>query len=317
MAQAAVDNHRVQVSHKSAHATASSQPTPAGSSSYFLFFVGLGLVAFGVGLIQPPSAVQHAEWIALKFSRLGVHGAPMIAAGMTIFCLGFVVRFQAKLGRALSSTNDTSNDHEFTRLAEEYAQLRGSLGNVQTELLANKHRQDSMLESIATFTEQPQAPDENSNAMFRLAASLDQLGARIEERLKHQASIYDGRLADITTAVVRAQQEITEAVDNVELTVSQPAQTIAHETNECPSEFTGDDFGFEEHEAPESAEEEFHVMVEFEEEVPEAPASAGAQDSPLGMLDSLDDFGGLVEPNAPLPNPPQTEQDNSWPPRVE
>lgn len=320
MALAARDNQRV---HTSGENASSHQVTtgklPSGLSGYFLFFAGACFVAFGVGLLQPPVAVPHAEWIATKFSRLGVQGLPIIAAGFTIFSLGFVARLQASIGRALSGKSEQQSNPELERLAEEFGQLRGALGNVQTELLANKQRQDSMLESIQSAPAQGQSDAENSKAMFRLAASLDQLGARIGERLKEQATVFDGRLADITTAVVRAQQDITEAVDQIELRASQqaapvaeqqPTETAAIESNEPQTYEFIDDLGYEEPAAEESDEEELHIMVELEEEEP-----ARVQDSPLGLLDSLDDFGSLVDPNPPLPSPPQHEQEKSWPPR--
>ena len=198
----------------------------------------------------------------------------------------------------MSESSETAP--EIFRLVEELSQVRGALGNVQTELLANKQRQDSILESIQSVTTKNKSTEGDSNAMFRLAASLDQLGARIEERLKHQGQSFESRLSDVTTSVVRAQQEVTEAVDQVKTTVSRVASEIevvkqqeqylanqistlsqpappsqvapvaanfSQETEDSP-EFTQDDFGFvEEQTKPESSEEDLHVYVELEEEV--------------------------------------------------
>lgn len=325
MALAARDNQRVRASNENApsHQIPTSK-LPSGFSGYFLFFAGACFVAFGVALLQPPVAVPHAEWIATKFSRLGVQGLPIIAAGLTIFSLGFVARLQAKIGRSLAGQGEQPGNPDLERLAEEFGLLRGALGNVQTELLANKQRQDSMLESIQSVITQSQGGGENGTAMFRLAASLDQLGARIGERLKEQASTFDGRLTDITAAVVRAQQDITEAVDQAEQRASQHATTLAErpqveaaESNQPDAYEFLDDLGYEEvvaeeHVAEAPPEEELQIMVELE---PDPPAPV--QDSPLGLLDSLDDFGSLVNPNPPLPAQPQPEAKNSWPPHPE
>ena len=360
--------------------------TPSGASGYFLFLLGLGVAAFGYGLVQPPAAVPHADWIATKFARMGIYGVPFIAAGLTIFCFGFVQRLQARVGRSLSQGTTNDNSGEVERLAHELGQVRAALGNVQTELLANKQRQDSMLESIQTVTAKKKDGEGDSNAMFRLAASLDQLGARIEERLKLQGQSFESCLQDVTTSVVRAQQEVTEAVDQVvssvdscgreiqtcagdiqELKQREPVvvqapqptesftQTTTQTVEDCAPtvaqttqpEFVEDDLGYEECDETPNAEEDLQIFVELEETeetvaAVEEPAPAMPQESSLGILDSLDDYGTMVEPpvetpaeptqnqnqnplrmagnepSSPLPgqNDPMSPSEQPWPPRL-
>lgn len=335
--------------------------TPSGASGYFLFLFGLAVAAFGYGLVQPPAAVPHADWIATKFARMGIYGVPFIASGLTIFCFGFVQRLQARVGRSLSFSEDSEVAPEVERLACELGQVRNALGNVQTELLANKERQDSMLESISAVTAKKQGGESDSNAMFRLAASLDQLGARIEERLKLQGQSFEGCLQDVTTAVVRCQQEVTDAVDNVVHSVETcsrdiqevkerepvvvqqvaPVETCAPVQSQFVEpqqtqqpEFTEDDLGFQEADER-CSDEDMQIFVELEEEAPEPvqePAPAVPQDSPLGILDSLDDYGSMVEPapqeaqnestlrmasepNSALPGQePMSPSEQAWPP---
>ncbi len=311
MAHASRDSH---------HARVAQQKSPGGFSSFLLFLTGIGIALFGAGLLHPPTAVPHADWIATKFSRLGVEGLPFIAAGMTIFCMGLIARLQSKIGRQAPVQEDSEIAPEVARLVGELSQVRGALGNVQTELLANKQRQDSMLDSIKVALVKESSSDNNSNAMFRLAASLDQLGARIEERLRTQGVSFEGRLSDVTNAVVRAQQEVTEAVDQVERHL---AQFGRYEPDDSSASYS-DDLGYEEAPQRASAEEELEILVELEEDVQPAVQRAPKQAEPkLGLLDSLDDFGSLVKPEAPLPNSQQNSQTStpprpsSWPPSRE
>lgn len=315
----------------------SNHPTGPGSSSVstgfapsFLVLSGLVVALAGVFLILPPSFLPHGEWIATRLLRAGVMPGSLLAAGFGAFCLGLVASRQARFTNAVLENTDSDVPESFETLRSDLLKIRTAMGNVQTELLANQQRQDSMIRSIQDLHREEPEEDRNANAMFRLAASLDQLGARIEERLKSQNATLDHKLSEVTSALQSSQSDMSQGLDEVlnqilEIAaapptgqVAAPAPTSNGAHPESPEEFHSaqDDFGYEEPEASGDDDDDMHVYVELEEDRPEAETPQPAE-SALGILDEIDDFGMVrePEPTEPEPTPLRMADPNRMSPR--
>ena len=316
-------------SNKHTHPSSSSVST--GFAPSFLFLSGLVVAAAGVFLIQPPSYLPHGEWIATKLLRAGVMPGSLLVGGFVAFCLGFVVNRQARFTNAVLGGSGSDVPESFDKIQGDLRKIRTAMGNVQAELLANQQRQDSMIQSIQGLRTEEPDDDQNANAMFRLAASLDQLGARIEERLKSQNSTLDSKLSEVTSALQSSQNDMSEGLDEVlnqileiSASVPEPSESTHIESShqepesfpETPQEFTPeqDDFGYEEPEASHDA-EEMRVYVDLEEE--QETHEAQTAESTLGILDEIDDFGMVrePEPTEPEPTPLRMADPNRMSPR--
>ncbi len=277
-------------------------PTPVSIGGLGLLIVlgGTAITAVGVALTVAVDRVPRGEWIAAKLGEAGLASGALAATGLVLATVGLAMRSMARahhkaLSRA-SIPREPKPPQQLLTLTEDQSKIRMAMGNVQAELLANKARQDSILDvlrDVSGFVHNEQA---QANAMFRLAASLDQLGARIEQRLKNQQESMQTRIEEVATTIEESRQGLMQAISELarELRTSNraplPARTYAS-NEETETEYE-DDLGWEES-ADSSDGDEFVIEVELEEAAPE-----------LGLLDEFDEMGNMRDnpsPPAPLP----------------
>jgi len=197
---------------------------PGGASEApFMMFLGLGFTLAGVALALGPRFSWKLDQISRGFAYLGVHGGTFFIGGVILAGLGLVRRAQAQSALAAEELNDDQLILE--RVASDLIQMRNSVEHVarcvdevDTKIgLVSKNVHD--LEFKLRKDEQeakPETPiDEGQrDAIYRLAASVDHVGARIDHRLKSQYDSLQLRLEDISAIVLAAQKSNTpEPVD--------------------------------------------------------------------------------------------------------
>jgi len=153
----------------------------------FLFLLGFGLIALGVGFAFAPQYSWQVTKIAQKASALGLQNGALVVGGLVTFALGIVARVASSGStsssidprpeiEALQSEMHIHNEQFSTKLA----QLRTALMQVNdsvTTVAANQA-------ALHTETEKPASSgDHSQDAVFRLAASLDKLHAHLDERV--------------------------------------------------------------------------------------------------------------------------------------
>jgi hypothetical protein len=166
------------------HSTTSAGSGRTGAG--FLFFLGFCLVAAGVGFAAAP----HYSWTVTKIARqvaaLGLQNGVLVVGGLTLFGLGIVARGR---GNPVSEAVEDDAPNEELHLLNE--QVSAKFSQTRTALLQLSEGQRtlaSQLQALHQKADERPAPVEapqnnNQDALFRLAASLDKLNAHVDERI--------------------------------------------------------------------------------------------------------------------------------------
>jgi len=145
---------------------------------------------------------------------------------------------------------------------------------------------------------QPAAGDGQGEAVFRLAASLDKVGARIEERMKSQFSTLRERLDSVQSGIENRQEALEARLEEF---ATAPAPAASHE-------FAPEQTPVQQAMPAPAPEPQVHAEVqpepqpEIQWQAPSEPVAyeppPAPVESPLGVLDMIEPD----EPFAPLPD---------------
>lgn len=217
----------------------------------WLLVAGVLMVLTGVALVVLPTVLPAHAWIARSLANRGVTALPIAISGVMLFGLSLTSRLsRAQFLAAMRSNQDDSPsiDH----LANQVAHLGDGLQALRIEFVYLKDVVQSGVDRV-----QSAAPPENSSdAVYRLAASLDQVGMRIEERFLAGHREVSEALRAITSAIETVRASSAELRDAVEETAAKTAQPTSGTGNSAPS--------------------------------------ADADSARLGILDMLDDLGRIL-----------------------
>lgn len=283
---------------ETAHSGAQSTAPRSGAQAGLLLLAGFGSALFGLAISVGPLASWKAAQIMVGLDYLGVHGGTLFVGGLVLMGLGMLRRGQHAIAvNADEAHGDTAVIEE---VATDVVQMRNALDHMQR---VSSQVQDEVGELKRIIEAQvqvqaqvqaaaPTAPtgDTQGDAVFRLAATLDKLGARIEERMKSQFSTLQERLTSVESSFETSQEAIEGQLEQLaRASVPEP------ELGSTPAPSYG----------PEPAQE---FAREFAQELPDVPAPvqeapAVPVDSPLGVLDTIEPD----EPQAPLSQPAQDE----------
>jgi hypothetical protein len=165
---------------------ASSDPAArAPKSAGFLFVLGFGLLAAGLGFAFAPHYSWQVVQVAQQAAGLGLSNGALVVGGLVCFGLGLVARAAGAMpppqdtraeSEALQSELHILNEQFSTKLA----QIRTSVIQVAETVSAVAAQQQALAEGQAP---RGGGEDQSRDAMFRLAASLDKLHAHLDERV--------------------------------------------------------------------------------------------------------------------------------------
>ena len=152
-----------------------------GLTGLTLWIGGVSALGLGTAMALGGSISPEVGWIATKLSRSGVSAGPVLACGAVVLGLAWVTRLQRRQNRRLGAVLGQSVT--LGKLSTDFSGLRGNLSRVQLEfaevLQTNRAILNVSRQQLAATEGEPQ-----NDAMFRLAASMDQLGARLETRVR-------------------------------------------------------------------------------------------------------------------------------------
>ena len=153
---------------------------PGRSAGAFLMTLGFGILAAGIGLSLAPEYSWKVTKLARQLEALGFQPGPITMGGLILFGLGIVART-----RTTASPVSAGQDSDFLMVADQLAtdlsRMNSSLIRVQEELAAIEEAQRMFAGKRAS--EEAEAAEQH-NAMFRMAASLDKLGASVGQQLR-------------------------------------------------------------------------------------------------------------------------------------
>lgn len=194
-------------------------PSGAGSqgsstSAGLLLFGGVCLVLLGLALALAPEFVPEAKRIAGKLAGRGLSFEVVGALGATLFGLGLVLKSLARIGGRVDGLRDEQVDLSLLleRVVGELADLRAST--------------DRSRASSASAEAQVGAAQSEKDALFRMAASLDQLSGRIEKRVQSDLASLGGELERIGQNLGRVEQRLGQLEARRPVAAQQPAPPL-------------------------------------------------------------------------------------------
>jgi hypothetical protein len=161
--------------------------------THLLFCTGLLLVALGLGLAAAKELSPEAARVAEKLAGRGLGWDVVGALGATLLGLGVVRRAVSSVGARLEGLRDEQIDMSLLqeRVVGELADLR------------NGHSA-----APAAAAGGPISGQNEKDALFRLAASLDQLAARIDKRVQTDLAGLSQQLERVTGALGKIEQRL-------------------------------------------------------------------------------------------------------------
>lgn len=272
--------HELELEHESTHESEPRVKTPSRAlESGLLILTGFAASGGAVAMLN----AKQFSWTLYRFSRdldrLGISKGSLIMGGLVLIGVGMAIRAAAAAARVAASTRGASaapqpvepTDHgvELENLQANVGLLQDGLEQTQQELSALVAGQQQMLAQVASLAQaDKQGADEikkgQNDALFRLAASMDKIGQRLEETIK-------SGIEPLQQAVESIPASIEERLVAVPVGNAGSAPTTHTQVDE---------------------DEEMTVLVDFEDDgSDDVDFEALSQD--LGLLDKLDQLDQL------------------------
>lgn len=174
-------------------------PQAAGSPEpTLLFLTGFLATAGGLALAAAPGLSPQLGKVTEKLAEMGLHTGALMMGGMILLALGMLSRALANVAEGGRSDSDTLLE----QLGEDQATLRTVCARMEQRL----GQLAQTVQGLGEAGEQSgakQEESESSDALWRLAASLDQLGARLEKGLDGHIRTLEQRIAGVVSALER------------------------------------------------------------------------------------------------------------------
>jgi molecular chaperone GrpE (heat shock protein) len=261
--------------------SASRRGRSAGAAGGLLVGSAFLLWCAAAAAVAVPRLAPQYGWVFKLAAKHGVTGGPLALCGVCVWGLGLVARAIARSQR---------DDQDESRERLRFDQLTGALSLVREKvdateaLLTRVHETAQSALEIAQNEQSNAAAQNRQDAIFRLAASLDQVGARLDQRMQTQQAAIETALQDTAKSLRTALDDINEVAH------SRPAVSPNTDLLER--------------------------AIDRKRSAAMRSDSAGTIESSLGVLDTLDDFGmaqsdskrtiarertDVESPSAPLP----------------
>lgn len=161
-----------------------------------LFCLGVLLIAVGLGLAAAPELSSEAKHVAEKLAGRGLGWDVVGALGAMLLALGLVRRAVSSVAARIEGLRDEQIDMSLLqeRVVGELADLRTGRGTAPPG--------GSPAPASAAVSEN------EKDALFRMAASLDQLAARIDKRVHTDLSGMGKELERVSLALSKLDQRL-------------------------------------------------------------------------------------------------------------
>lgn len=253
-------------------------PESRGRFSEFLL-LGTGLIQFltGAALIVVPSAFPQYAWVVQSLARRGVTGLPLYVGGVVLTGLWLSTRTNRARAEA-ARDGAVAAAAAIEKMAGEIGHQGDGLQGLRIEFVYLKDALQNQLERLErTRPSTPANNDNPSDAVFRLAASLDQLGARLEERI-------NANHRELGQNV----QALSKEVETLKAIASAPRPEPVREPEPEPEEA-------DEEVSPKIARIESNgASIDRTSKEDGWEHDDSARHSRLGLLDMLDDLGRIL-----------------------
>ena len=237
---------------------------------------GVALIAGGAALTVLPRVARDLGWITNNFAKNGIYGAQLALTGAVVCAVGFATRKRVDQDDARARAE---KDLLLEQVASDLALARGTMQDLRVEFVYLK-------DAVQTAAAQREMLDKNGgedatqSAIFRLAASIDQLGGQTDQRAKAQEAALQEKLSQLRTDIAVTNTCVSELRDRLEAAMQDSGGSAQAEATYR----LDDERQIEIAEGYAPSDDDLHVVVDMEE-----PSSTG-----LGLLDEFDDLGSHV-----------------------
>lgn len=266
-------------------ASARSGASEAAQGARWLGTAGTAALAAAAGMLAASSLVPAATGWIQAAAKQGITAGNAALAGVVLLGIHATSRRTTPVAAAPAPDADALDRRlVLDQVAADLAEARGALKDLRVELVYVKDALGSSKGQRATKREAQGGEASSQDGVFRVAASVDQLGSRIDARLRKQEDMTIDALAQIQRTMRETRARLDELSQRIETQPQTPHRPSAPTREAFDTDVEALAQGFE------PSEDDLHVTVEFEEDAPE-----------LGILDSLDDTGALRSSPADAP----------------
>jgi hypothetical protein len=181
----------------------------AGESS-LIQLCGWAALLTGAAASVGAQYVSPLGGLAGALDSLGLSGSLLGVCGVALIAVGRVRRGQVDLARRADDARDMELLYE--QLSNEFLGLRGAVEEVQRDNGATRGAVQKVHGEVSTvqqmLADAAAQPDGAQDALFRLAASLDKMSARVEQRMNTQFESFQGGLTAVRDDIVQAQSNL-------------------------------------------------------------------------------------------------------------
>lgn len=195
--------------HESGSSSTSSGSNSNGQGKFLIALGALGLVA-GAGLAAAPSISWSAGQL---LANLGTHWTLAAAVGvgsLGVLSLGLVRRSLAQA----ASNQPADPSLLLEQLATDMMGLREQLSSLSNAGHDSVQALQSLQGEIGELRQSQSANAVSNEALFQLAASLDKLGQRIDQRLRLHHSTLQDTIDELAATVDHSRRAIEERLGN-------------------------------------------------------------------------------------------------------
>ena len=263
----------------SPYATPDNPPAKQGTSN-LLIFAGCCLIGLGIGLASAHELSPAVGRIAAKLAARGLGWDVVGALGATLFGLGLVGRGNGRLGARIEGLRNEQIDLALLqeRVVGELADLRAS---------SDRNRLSSPAQAdVAALVGAPGAGQGDKEALYRMAASLDQLSGRLEKRVQSDLASLAKELERVSAAIGKLEQRMAGAERPPAAAAAKAAAPAAKAPAAAPPVPAAGPF------APVRVKDEDGPIV----------IDLDAQERALELFDRMDDPEGEEDEGAPMRN---------------
>ena len=166
-----------------------------------------GCLAIGAGgfLAMGARLSPEAAWIAKSFGRMGIESGVLIGSGVICSALAIITQQVHRVGLKMRAAE------EAVRCTHQLGQGMRLLVDRMTSLHAElSDLTDSHAAGLRLLQEQVknQTSGMQVDATYRLAASMDQLGRQLDERLNAQEQSSDEKFSDLDRSLEESREEV-------------------------------------------------------------------------------------------------------------
>jgi hypothetical protein len=269
--------------------------------------MGLGclLAVFGGMWAFAPESMSGMERFLSSLESGQIAAGDLMLGGVLCFALGMIGRYPRAMANSMIELDQT--EQAVTELSADMVECSNLMQEMRDDQLQARSEVHSLSAKIREWSASENSGEAN-DALYRLAASLDQLHAQIDRRLSEVTHVIEGRVAEVFQLVEASRDFLQESIEEnsdraerIERNVGEVLEAVA--SIEIPTSFDTDEVG--ELAAPtyesvdpfstpacETEGNEFgmSIMVDFEPEgTPLEPAPE------LGLLDDVSDDPSMWE----------------------